>query len=350
MSLFETQAIFPGAELHLIKKFMQEENLKPSQWLLGTGLSDEVFKSPQTLVSLQQFDIIYRNVFRLVRSPDKGLRLGKALNLSRWGMLSLALLCSKSLGAALATANHYRTLVRSRFDLAAEIHGEQCFVRVSPRGAMAFPVSREFGFEILLASLRSQICHLLGEPFAFAKVQLPYSPPAYFRAYHAYCGGEVLFDCAEAGYWIPKELLERKLPLANPIAEKQTIAICETELGRVNQVQAGDIRWMVKNELTGSNQGLPGLEDVARRLTMTPRTLRRKLQQADTSFRELYQQCQMQRALQQLSQDTIPLAAIALHCGFRDLASFREAFKRWSQLTPREYRAQFRHNEARVTP
>jgi len=342
MSIFEKKAIYPGAELFLIKTFMQTEGFRPLQWLLGTGLSDIALKRPDTLVSLHQFDIIYRNVFRLAQSPDIGLRFGKALNLSRWGMLSLALTSARNLGAALQTANQHRPLVRSRFNLEPEVVGDKVKISVTQRTTMPFPVSTEFGYEMLISSLQRQISDLLIKPFSFSRIQLHYPAPPHFRHYQNHCGCEVEFNSPISTLWIPLSTMLQALPLANQIAEKQAMAICELEMRRVDQIQEGDICGLVKSELMRDNTLPPSLDTLADRLAMSPRTFRRRLHAAGTSYREIYQQHQLQLALQDLTNEQPALEVIAKKCGFQDTASFRQAFKRWTQMTPSEYRAQFR--------
>ena len=342
ISIFENQAIYPGAELFLIKTFMQAEGFLPQQWLLGTGLPESALKHPDTLVSLHQFDIIYRNVFRLAQSPDIGLRFGKALNLSRWGILTLALTSARSLGSALQTANQHRSLIRSRFNLEPEVLGDLVKINVTQHTSMPFPVSTEFGYEMLIGSLHKQISDLLIKPFSFHHIQLHYPAPPYSRHYQRHCGCTVEFNSQTSALWIPANTLSQPLPLSNQIAEKQAIAICELEMRRVDQIQEGDISWLVKSELTKDNVLPPNLNTLAERLTMSPRTLRRRLHTAGTGYREIYQQHQLQLALQGLTNEQIKLDVIAKQCGFKDTASFRQAFKRWTQMNPSEYRAQFK--------
>jgi len=341
MSIFEHQAIYPSAELFLIKKFMHTEGFQPQQWLLGTGLSINELKNSETLVSLHQFDIIYRNVFRLVQSPDIGLRFGKALNLSRWGMLTLALTAARSLGAALQTANQHRSLIRSRFNLEPEKHGDMIKISVTQRSSMPFPVNEVFAFEMLISSLARQINDLLVTPFSFSKIQLHYPAPQHFRHYEKYCGCPIEFGMPISVLWLPEKTMTSLLPLANQMTEQQALNICDLEMQRVDKIQKGDIRWLVSTELAKSHELPITLGTLAKRLAMSDRTLRRQLQSVGTSYRELYQQHQLQIALQALSNTQDELGKIAKICGFKDAASFRHAFLRWTNMTPRQYRGQF---------
>ncbi len=339
---FSHQAIFPSAELFLIKRFMLDNyQSEPGQWLLGTGIAEPELQSSQTLVSLHQFDIIYRNIFRLARHQDCGLRLGKALNLSRWGLLAMTFVSSPSVGKALQLANQYRSILRSRFDLIPEVIGDMVKVKLKHRQNMPFPVSEVFGFEILLGTLHSQISDLIAQPFHFNRVELHYPAPAYYPAYRQHLDCPVVFACAESCYWMPLEIMEQSLPLTNPIAVKQAREICEQELERVSRIQKGDVSWLIREQLRQKQGPLPSLPAMAAKLAISPRTLRRRLAMAGTSYREIVQQHQLQLALHHLGRNSLTVREVSELCGFKDQTGFREAFKRWTQMTPTEYRKSF---------
>jgi len=141
---------------------------------------------------------------------------------------------------------------------------------------------------------------------------------------------------------IPQRLMTRPLPMGNPVTEQQAIRICEQEMERVNKIKKGDLTWMLRAELGRKEGPLPNLDEIADRLHTTPRTLRRKLQENGTSYRKICQEHQLQLALDSLHDNRQKTAAIAHRCGFRDSASFREAFKRWTDQTPQEYRQRIR--------
>lgn len=341
MQTFEDQALFPGSELYLMDRLMSGENIRPRQWLLGTGLEEAASRDPATVVSLHQLNIVYRNIYRLSRYPDIGLRVGRALNLSRWGILGMALISAGSLRDALRTAGRYRLLIHSRFDLPPEQRGSSVVIRIARREDMAFPVNEIYAHEMLIGTLTSMIGDLLSEPFSFSRIELHYSAPGHRRSYTRHCGCNVEFDRPESRLWMPGELMTRPLNLANPITEGQVAVLCEREFTRLSQLREGDIVWMVRGELARAGSPLPDLEALAGRLAMSSRTLRRRLQEAGTSFRAVLQEHQLQIAMHGLSGEQLPIAQIARQCGFDNVAGFREAFKRWTRMTPREYRAQF---------
>ncbi len=338
---FEHQAVFPAAELFLIRSFMKRRGIASPQWLLGTGLDDQDLKHAEVRVSLRQFDMVYRNIYRLLPAPDTGLKLGLALNISRWGMLALAMISARSLGAALATANRHRALVRSRFDLQPVEYGADVAIRMAPRGDQPFPVNREFGHEILIGTLQSQISDLLARPFHFSRIALAYPEPRHGDDYRQLCQCPVEFGTGTSELWLPRALLTERLPLANPVNEDHALQLSKQALAQLQQWQQADIKVRVQTALQASSGQWPSAREMAASLNLSERSLRRQLQQQGSSFRELIQQHQLRLALAELERPGNDIARVAERCGFGDANGFREAFKRWTGMTPGRYRASF---------
>ena len=84
--------------------------------------------------------------------------------------------------------------------------------------------------------------------------------------------------------------------------------------------------------------GFPVIEDAAKTLHMTKRTLMRKLKEEGTSYQQIKDLVRRDRAIYLLTQHSMPLGDIAEAVGFSDPAVFARAFKGWTGVSPREYR------------
>jgi AraC-like DNA-binding protein len=71
---------------------------------------------------------------------------------------------------------------------------------------------------------------------------------------------------------------------------------------------------------------------------MSPRTLRRKLEQEGTSFRELIDELRAHAAIKYVRDTDLTIEDVAYALGFSDAAAFRHAFRRWTKSAPHEYR------------
>jgi len=93
----------------------------------------------------------------------------------------------------------------------------------------------------------------------------------------------------------------------------------------------------------------PGLEDVARELRLSARTLQRRLTQERTTFQQLLQEARRELAHHYLLHSSLELNETAYLLGYEDAHSFFRAFQQWEGRSPGAWRA--RHAEpARPRP
>ncbi|WP_213997944.1 AraC family transcriptional regulator [Arsukibacterium sp.] len=83
---------------------------------------------------------------------------------------------------------------------------------------------------------------------------------------------------------------------------------------------------------------LPRLNDTAKALNVSSRSLQRFLQGHNTSFRQLVNECRHQLARQYLQENTYNIQQIATQLGFEEQSSFQKAFKSWQGCPPGVYR------------
>lgn len=332
----QEQAIYPGSELFLIKRFMHEKAIQDAAWLMGTGLHAEDLKNPALRVSLHQFDTVYRNVYRLCPSPSLGLELGKQLNLSRWGVLAMALQSSKHLGDALATARDYRMLLRSRFQLATITTEKTVETEILPNLDMSFPVNETFAMEMLISSLLRLVKDLAGPDAGFKRIQCRYPEPRHGHLYESFLNCPVAFSQPRSAIVMETTQMLQPLPLANLVSKRQALVLCENDLQRLEHTLKQDCAAQVMQVLTDTESEHWTLPKVAKTLAMSERNLRRKLYLQGKEFRLLKQQRQMQLAMELLLKRH-SVSWIAQQCGFKDLSSFRTRFKSTTGLTPRQF-------------
>ncbi|WP_067722035.1 AraC family transcriptional regulator [Nocardia yamanashiensis] len=86
--------------------------------------------------------------------------------------------------------------------------------------------------------------------------------------------------------------------------------------------------------------GEPGLESVARRLSISQRTLQRRLAEAGTTWSAEIEQVRHQQARELLRDTELPVQSIATRIGYTDARTLRRAFHRWSGQTPDSFRKQ----------
>ncbi|AEF53779.1 AraC family transcriptional regulator [Marinomonas posidonica] len=98
---------------------------------------------------------------------------------------------------------------------------------------------------------------------------------------------------------------------------------------------ASDLRALLNRAFA---TGFPDINESAKSLHMSRRTLIRKLEKEGTSFQKIKDFMRQDRASYWLAQEGISVAVVAEKVGFSDAAVFARAFRRWTGLSPTDYR------------
>ena len=100
---------------------------------------------------------------------------------------------------------------------------------------------------------------------------------------------------------------------------------------------ADDIVAQTKQIIQGYESRFPTVPEVASMFGISERTYRRKLDAADTSYRKILDEHKKKRCLDMLASKTISVNTLVDVLGYAESASFLRAFKRWTNMTPKQY-------------
>ncbi|MFN3579027.1 MAG: helix-turn-helix domain-containing protein [Pseudomonas sp.] len=109
--------------------------------------------------------------------------------------------------------------------------------------------------------------------------------------------------------------------------------------GFVASMPGGDVVDRVRRDiLVRLGSGQLTEQQIAEPLKVSPRHLRRLLRQHNTSYEQLLDQARREEAMRLLADTRKSLTAISYEVGFLDPSSFTRAFRRWTGISPSDYR------------
>lgn len=155
--------------------------------------------------------------------------------------------------------------------------------------------------------------------------------------YEAHFGCPVRFGAQHNGMRLARAALD--MPLAGADANRQ--AYCRSIVDRYecqslavgNLVERVQLLFMQRMAF-----GEPGVDDIAALLAMGRRTLQRRLLEEGSSWRDATDAARLRVARRELDNPARPLHELALLTGYADTRAFLRAFRRWTGLTPSQYR------------
>lgn len=159
-------------------------------------------------------------------------------------------------------------------------------------------------------------------------------PPAEYEDDLA-LAGRLFFDAPMSYLHVPADTLDEVCRFSDPLAYRLAVA----ELKRTLDQRSGATSFSEKvRQLLEKSPGQRSGQWVADELAVSTSTLKRRLSEEGTTFRELRQSCLRESAMMLLLTRSMSASQIATELGYGDLANFSHAFKRWTGRSPSEYR------------
>lgn len=321
--------------LNMLAALGSAHGLPVTECLSGSGVLEESLNDPSALVTVEQELQVIRNLLaKFGQQEGFGVYAGTRYHANAFGALGLALASSPNALSALAVALRFfnLTFALTRFEAATE--GALTVVTIDdsllPQALRRFVVERD------AAVLSTVQRDLLSTQSALHSVDFAFAAPPYVKPYVDVFGVPPRFSAKTHVVRLYTDLLLQPFPQANPLAFKTAEKQCEQLLARL-AAQAGLVS-QVRELLAHNMADWDNMDAVARRFCVTPRTLRRRLQEEGSSFIQLRDEVRMVLAVEYLETSNDSIEGIAERLNYASPTSFIVAFKRWKGVTPLAYR------------
>jgi AraC-like DNA-binding protein len=315
---------------------LRDRSVDPDQLLREADLAGDLLDRTKSSVDVPTIDRLMRVVFERVGDPGLGLFLGDKAPMQSLGMLGEVLTHSPTLRAAITELPNYLQLVQptSRFRLLEE--GERAYLIYEPPfsdlGAARFCTELAFAFAV-------RIARQLTPGHGPVEVRLRHSAPRYADRYTTVLGCPVRFDAPRSEIVLSRATLDTPQPFVDEalwrVLKRRADELLVQE--RARELLHERVKQVLRHEV---DLGSVNPSNIARRLGVSPRSLRRRLGDEGHSLSALADEVRRELALSELSNPEVPIKRIADRVGFSEVSAFHRAFKRWTGVTPARYRAQ----------
>jgi len=322
---------------NLLTQFAASRGMDAADCLQGTGIAPDVLADHQARVTAARELLLVRNIVqRLGHLPGLGLDAGLRYHLAAYGIWGFALASSPSFRSAADIAMRYLDLSYAFVRFRSEARGRDVAVVLDDSG---IPEDlRQFLLERDFAALTRAVGEMRPGGIPPLSLELRGPRPAHAHRYVELCGLEPRFEAAQNALLYGADALDA--PLAQGDSELARLCLDQCrQLLAAHQGRSG-VAAQVRDRLLHAPGAIPDIEGIAASLQLSPRSMRRRLEEEGTSFRGLLDEVRQTLAEEMLRTGQIKLSEIALRLGYAEAASFIHAFKRWKGVSPAMFRQQ----------
>lgn len=294
-----------------------------------------------------RYGLLFQRAMRVLQDEWFGLLSGGRIHAGSFRMLTLFAIHCSSMRQAIKRSQEFCRICRG-FKISGElIEGE----RSSTVCLAPLNFTSEEEFDRLLREVKPVNIHttlaawhhfyswLVGVNVPLKRVYFTFSEDELVEEMAQLSAEQVAFDQEFNGFEFASEYLQ--YPVVRTEGDLDEFLRLAPFNLFVSQEQSKALAPRVKNLLAQHvGDSALGAEQVATRLNMSSTKMRRSLQGEGTSFQKLKDECRMEAAFHYLSCPELSNREVAEKLGFDETSAFFRAFKKWTGVTPGQYRAE----------
>ncbi len=339
----ERKITVPAGYVRHLLQLVEEQGFSVQQLLSHVGIEPGEIDS-QTEFPADKFGLLYQRIYYIAQDEYFGMLSGGKVPNGTFRMMCHCLIHCTTLEKAIYRASDFHEICRGT-KVKPYLVRKGRYAKVSFTTTDAAEVSME---ELLADEIPGRIrtslsmwhhflCWLIGKRLELKAAYFTFSEPDDLAQYKTLFQSEVKFDQHDNAIVFPARYLDfpvvqtpETLRSFLKTAPYQLIVMVDDDTSLKSQVIA-----LIGKDFS---QELPSAEEVAYRLHMSVSTLRRRLLEEDTSYQKIKDECRKVAALNYMNSPQLSISDVAGLMGFDEPSAFFRSFKKWTGMTPGEYR------------
>ncbi len=299
----------------------------------------------QTEFPAEKIGYLYQRIMYITQDEYFGMLSGGRLPSGAFRMMCHAIIQCKNLGHAIRRASDFHEIVKgTRIKPKLEKKGR--FAKVSFAGLDSLdeaevekliasePVS---SISTSLSMWHHFVSWLIGERLELRAAYFSFSEEDAVPGIHTKFQSELRFEQHDNAMVFPARYLEY------PIVQTEESLHGFLKTAPYQLLVMADDSTSLKAQIVALigrdfSMPIPTAKEVANTLNMSLSKLRRRLLEEDTTFQQIKDDCRKKSAINYMNSPQLSINDVAGLMGFDEPSAFFRSFKRWTGLTPGEYR------------
>ena len=306
----------------------------PVRLATESGIHRLELEADDGVIDFRRCDRLVTLTRALTGRADLGWQLGLRLNLMSHGAIAIASMTSDTVRDAMHLTARFLSVRFPVLQMSVSEYDDQAVIQFDE--IMDLELNRTFYIDAFVATyltLRAFLFPAGSE--ANWSIRLAFPRPEHHIP-ESFKDCQVLYEQSSHQFRFPASYLDRRMPMADPITCESSERQCQRILDEL-KIETGLLARVLI--YVRSREGtIPSLELTAEYLNMSPRTLRRQLQEHNMTYRGLINKERQRLALHYLRNTCLTVEDIALKLDYNDPSNFGRAFRKWTGHSPGFYR------------
>lgn len=321
--------------MEIFFQVIMERGINIFSWFENSTIDPALLSKFNGYVCYQDLERFVNQCPQFLAVEGLGLSIGEKLDLAAHGALTYAILSSDTYLKGFEVFRRYQKLCSQFIEFKVDTVKHEVIFDFTVTETMSAELYR-FYMECALSGTYTFLKQYLSAPNMKATFHFDFPEPGYSHLYHTMFGDSITYRAGKNTLSFSASLTDRAPTTANEriysLAEQQCRALLSELNSNANLVER------IYNFLLQSPWGFPSQENIAEQLSMSIRTLRRRLSELGTDYQTLVDAVRETLAKKYLRETEWSIYEIGEMLGYSEATNFKRAFKRWTGSTPSEFR------------
>ena len=315
--------------------YLDAVQIDKDAFLKTIGIDPESLNSPDAYIPLETYLFIEEEAARYANDPSFGFHMGQYAEAGSWSILGYMMMNCQNLGEAFEKSARYSRIIGNLIEGNANLRLNKIKVTLTvPPHAPKMP---RHCFESAITSSVRMMRTLTGEEINPLEVTFAYPEPESIAEYEQFFNCPVKFGQKDNSLTIALKVIFTPILFANPELLEYFENYAQEFLAEMERQTeyASTVTRILLSQLDDEDLSI---KKVAREMSVSVRTLQNRLKEEGVVFSDLLKDVREKLAKKYL-RENYTVEDITYLLGFSEPSVFQKAFKKWSGVTPRQYRA-----------
>jgi AraC-like DNA-binding protein len=315
---------------------VKSEGVEPAELYRAVNFDPALLNDPDNRIPFSQFVAFYEEGARLTGDDAFGLHVGERAEPELFDVLGYVVVHSPTFGEAINRLIRYHSIWSDGAFYDLDVSGSQA--RLAYEYADGLIDARRHDCEMTLSILVSFARRGTGVDWAPREVSFRHSRPKSIVEHQRIFRRQIHFDRPVNELVFDSSLLALPMMKADPGLCVILDRHAQELLSRRPRADglANQVRQLLSEALNVGDD--PRIETISQKLGVSVRTLQRKLKEEGRSHQDLLDEMRCELSRRYLQEPKLAICEVAYLLGFSEPSAFHRAFRRWTGITPKEFR------------